>query len=172
MKKKISDTTRKLLVKSYVRYLIVGATSFALDFLIYNFLLVVLRSQPQPDWAYSIGNLVGLSPEASLVLVSNIISLLTSLSFNFIASNYWTFQAGGAKKRRKIMRYATIAGFNFLLNNVILSIQVEYFSVNPIIAKVIVTGAQTLWTFLIYKVWVFRVEDQEEELQANEIAYS
>ncbi|KXK25842.1 MAG: GtrA-like protein [candidate division WS6 bacterium OLB20] len=172
MKKRIKATARQILMRSYFRYLLVGVTSFAIDFLLYNFLLNFFRSQPTPDWAFAVGTAVSLSPEAVLVLASNVISLLTSLSFNFTASNYWTFKAGGGRKRSKLMKYAAISAFNFLFNNLILSVQVEHLRINPVVAKIIVTGLQTIWTFLIYKVWVFKVADDDAELSDSEIAYS
>ncbi|MFQ5493384.1 MAG: GtrA family protein [Candidatus Dojkabacteria bacterium] len=128
--------------KSFVRYFIIGVASFAIDFILFNIFIYLLHVEPIP---------------------ANMTSLLLSMVFNFIMSNFWTFKVGKEKMRRKIARYLVIAAINYVLNNIILYVFLTYMSLHPVIAKVFVMGLQITWTFLIYKLWVFKPAPLVEE---------
>lgn len=138
---RLVNRARKTLGINFVRYLIVGFSSFGLDFLIFNTLIFVFSVAP---------------------LSANVISLLISLVFNFLASNYWTFKAGGKKKKQKLFRYVSIASFNYVMNNAILGFLLYVVFLNPVPAKIVVTGLQVSWTFLVYKLWVFKTPEKQD----------
>lgn len=120
---------------SLIKYLIVGATSFAIEFAAFGFFLCVISFQ---------------------ALVANALSLVAAFTFNFTMSNFWTFKAGRNNVRRKIVRYIALVVTNYLLNNSIFYLLNTLFKIDPVVTKIVVTGLQVIWTYLAYNLWVFK----------------
>ncbi len=120
---------------SLVRYLIIGFSSFFL-------------------------NVIGLKVSIALTGLpaeqANIISMIFVLVFNFLMSNYWTFRAGGGDKLKKLLKYSSLAFFNYLADIGLFGLFVTTYDMNHVIAKVIITAMIVSWNFLLYKLWVFK----------------
>jgi putative flippase GtrA len=121
----------------FLRYLAVGFTTFGLDFGIYYIF-------------------VKIGAEA---IAANLIAVFVSLIFNFTVTNYWTFKGGNSKRITKLSKYVVLAVFNYIANNAIIYLLTAVLMVNPLLAKVIVTGLQVSWTFVAYKLWIFTAND-------------
>jgi len=124
-----------LLKHSFVKYLITGFSTFAIDFGLFQ----------------TLHTLFGLSE-----VVSNATSVLISLFYNFMMSNYWTFQAGTGKDAKKITKYLILAIVNYFFNIAAFAFLIAQFDLSGLFAKVIVTGTIALWNYLIFKLWIFK----------------
>jgi putative flippase GtrA len=134
---KVLSALDHLLTINFIRYLIVGFTTFGLDFGIFHIL----------DTYSSIHD-----------LPANMTSTLLSLGFNFYMSNFWTFKAGGKEKLSKLKRYASLAVFNYTFTNVFFFIVSVQLNVNAMLTKVLATGMIVSWNYFIYKLWIFKKE--------------
>lgn len=120
---------------SFFRYLLIGTSTFVIDFGLFNLL--------------SLG--AGVKP-----IVANLTSTFLSLFFNFTMSNFWTFKLGKARQLKKLSKYAVLAVFNYIFGNVAMYLFIEYTDINHNVAKAIITITVVAWNFLLYKKWVFR----------------
>ena len=117
----------------FIRYLLVGGTTFVLSF----GLLKVLH-----------GNL-GLS-----VATSTFTAYIISFIYNFTLNRWWTFSAADTKNLHKhIIPYSLLFIFNLTY-----SVLMEHYlsqHVNYLIAYPFVIVTQTIWTYYIYKNVIF-----------------
>ena len=126
-----------LLTLNFIRYLIVGFTTFGLDFGLFHIFDTYTPLKGLP---------------------ANMTTTLMSLSFNFYMSNFWTFKVGGKDKVKKLQRYSILAVFNYIFTNIFFYVVNVLFGVNAIVTKVIATGIIVCWNYFIYKLWVFKNE--------------
>lgn len=132
---KLVAHAKSLTNRSFVRYLLVGGTTFAIDFVLFSVLHSVF------GWD---------------VLIANTVSYWSSIAFNFSVNYKWTF--GGAETtafKRQLALYLGLLLFNFGFSSVFLSITIGM-GFNPQIAKIIATGLQMSWTYIAYKTVVFK----------------
>lgn len=122
---------------SFFRYLLIGTSTFVIDFGIFNFMSLYLDTKP---------------------IVANLTSTFLSLFFNFTMSNFWTFRLGNAQQMKKLSKYAVLAIFNYIFGNLAMYGFIEYTDLNHNLAKAIVTITVISWNFLLYKKWVFKEE--------------
>lgn len=126
--------TRKLYGHSFVRYVAIGGSTFALDFC----LLVLLHS------------VFGIN-----VLVAATISYWTSIAFNFLANRFWTFGATETHIAKHAAAYGVLLGFNYLFTIGFIW-AATHLGMHYTIAKVISVAIQMSWTYLAYKKIIFR----------------
>ncbi len=119
---------------SFIRYLIIGTSTFVIDFGIFNFLKLKLDFEP---------------------IVANLTSTFLSLFYNFSMSNFWTFKLGKSQQMKKLSKYAILAVLNYLFGNGAMYLFIEYTDLNHNLAKVLITLMIISWNFLLYKKWVF-----------------
>lgn len=131
---------RKALDLSIVRYLIVGFTTFFLDFGLHFFL------KHQYGFAENIATRW---------------STLISMSFNFVASNFWSFPSVSGRHGKKLLRYLMVACVNFVFYNLMFELLVTRWEINDGFAKVMITAMIVCWNYLLYKFWVFKGDDAE-----------
>ncbi len=120
---------------SVYRYLVVGFSSFGVEFIVFSLFLYLLKSE---------------------AIIANAASILVAFVFNFTLSNFWTFKAGKGNTRKKITRYTTLIIVNYILNNSIFYMLNTVFSVHAVITKFIVTALQVIWSYFIYRSWIFK----------------
>lgn len=126
---------KSLAGRRFVRYLLVGGTTFAIDFILFSILHSVF------GWD---------------VLLANTISYWSSIAFNFSVNYKWTF--GGTETtafKRQLALYLGLLLFNFGFSSVFLSVTIDA-GLNPQIAKIVATALQMSWTYIAYKTVVFR----------------
>lgn len=119
---------------SFVRYVFVGGSTFAID----------------------LGLLVLCHETLDLPIeIATTISYWTSIAYNFSLNRWWTFDAAEAKNiREHALLYGTLIGFNYLFNLAFISIMSEVIHYG--IAKVLATAIAVSWTYLAYKHVIFK----------------
>ena len=123
-----------ILENSFIRYLIIGFSTFGIDF--GTLYIIIKGSDIEPT-------------------IANAISTLIGIIFNFTMSNFWTFKAGKGDKAKKLSKYSMLATFNYFFGVGAFAVLHDFFDVGSGLSKVIVTGMVVCWNFLIYKFWIF-----------------
>lgn len=119
---------------SFVRYLAVGGTTFAIDF----FLLVFLHG------------VLGVN-----VLIAATISYWVSIAYNFLVNRFWTFSATEKSGlARHLVLYLLLLGFNYLFTIAFLAVT-GHLGMHYTIAKVLAVAIQMTWTYVTYKKVIF-----------------
>ncbi len=124
----------KQILKQFIRYLIVGSSSFILDI----------------SLLYLLTEIVGLRPTFSLVF-SQIIVII----YNFSLNRFWTFKSTGQLNKQMIL-YLLLVVFNYFLGLLIMYIGNEIFKINYLLIRVVNIALITLWNFLIYKYIIYK----------------
>ncbi|HSX32124.1 MAG TPA: GtrA family protein [Candidatus Saccharimonadales bacterium] len=119
---------------SFVRYVLIGGTTFAIDF----FLLVLLHGVLNVN-----------------VIVAATISYWTSIAFNFVANRFWTFGATETHIAKHAASYGMLLGFNYLFTIGFIA-GATHLGMHYTIAKVISVAIQMAWTYLAYKKLIFK----------------
>lgn len=132
-----------IMSESFGRYLVIGITTFLLDFGIYKLLIWLFEFDEIP---------------------ANLTSVLLSLLFNFTMSNFWTFKSGRSNQKSKLVKYSMLATFNYIINNALFAYIVSTYEVPALMVKVGVTALVVLWNFVLYRFWIFTPEITEPEL--------
>jgi putative flippase GtrA len=128
------NLSKKLYTHSFVRYVIIGGSTFAMDF----GLLVLLHGLLDVN-----------------LLLATTISYWTSIVFNFYANRHWSFGAKGSPIARHLVAYGTLLAVNYLFTIGFIAVATHY-GMHYTIAKVLSVGIQTSWTYFAYKRIVFR----------------
>ncbi len=124
-----------LYAHSFVRYVVVGGSTFALDF----FLLILLHGVLHLN-----------------VLVAATVSYWVSIAYNFLLNRFWTFSATEKKElTRHILLYGILLGSNYLFTIAFLAVAGRL-GMHYIVAKILSVGIQMSWTYLVYKRVIFR----------------
>lgn len=113
------------------KFIIVGGIATIIDFV----LLYILKE------------FVGINE-----IVSNTISFTISLIYNYIASIKWVFDVDNNKNQNK--QFVTFVVFSIIglfINNLILWICINKFSINYLLGKVITTGIVMIFNFVTRK---------------------
>lgn len=117
----------------FIRYLFVGGTTFMLD---------------------EIG-LIFLHGYLHLILpVATLLSFIVAFVYNFNLNRKWSFSAADSRSLKKHLKPYTLLFF-FNLIFAVAFVSVASHVVNYAIAKALSVGIQTLWTFYIYKRYIF-----------------
>ena len=116
-----------------VKFLVVGALSFALDL----GLLALLHEVGHVD-----------------LWIATPIAFLASLVFNFFVQKNFTFQSG-ARAHVSFLKYGALVAFNVVATDVIVNFAAGA-GQSYALGKVIATLATTVWNFLLYKHWIFK----------------
>jgi putative flippase GtrA len=129
----IKKLTLYLYRHHFVRYLLVGGTTFIIDF----GLLVLLHGH----FDLNLG-------------ASTSVAYWVSIIYNFTLNRYWTFDAREKESlARHISTYFILLVFNYLFTVTFVSILGEHF--NYIIVKAVAVAIQMIWTYPIYKKLIF-----------------
>ena len=123
-----------------VRYIVVGGSTFVIDFSLLFFLHGKLN--------------VHLAIAAS-------ISYWVSITYNFSLNRSWTFSARDKTNLHKhLMAYLILLTFNYLFTIIFISLASHF--MNYLVAKTVSVIIQTAWTYFIYKNYVFTDKAKEE----------
>ena len=122
--------------KSFRRYLFVGFSTVAIDYLV----LFVLRSIHATSLVYAVS-----------------IAYWTSIAYNFTLNRYWSFEASSGMVPRQLFLYDCLLLFNYLVTlGVVWGL--ESMGLSEYIAKVFALGLTITWTYIFYKKIVFSVK--------------
>ena len=130
----IKRFSRKVYEHSFVRYVVIGGSTFSIDFFLLVFLHGILNVN---------------------LIIAATISYWTSIAFNFTANRFWTFGATDTNIIKHMAAYGTLLGFNYLFTIGFISVATHY-GLKYTVAKVLAVAIQILWTYVIYKKVVFK----------------
>jgi putative flippase GtrA len=130
---KVKTTVSFLYKHHFVRYLLVGGSTFVLDF----GTLVLLHG------VFSFG-----------IAASTSVAYWLSIIYNFTLNRYWTFDAREKDSlQRHITTYFMLLVVNYLFAVTFVSFASDH--INYIFAKAIAVIIQMIWTYPIYKKVIF-----------------
>lgn len=140
------------LIKSreFAKFFVVGISAFVLDFLLLQF-FIKLFNIPESN------NL-----EQTL---ANIGSVAISVSYNFFIQKVWAFKS----KNRSVGeagKFISVHFFNLVVYQTIFFSVVNFF-LPSWLSKIIVTSVQIFSSFLLYKFFVFKKQDDVEIIKAT-----
>ena len=121
--------------RSAAWFILVGAVTAAIYFMLAAFLLEVIRLD------YRIGVTA---------------SYLVAAGFHFFMNRHITFQSSGRDLFSQALRYAAIALLNYLITLATVVIVVEMVGVNPYIGVALSIVITVVFGYLACRVWVFR----------------
>lgn len=139
--------------KRLFRFLIVGALAFVVDAGLLATMIYILNFNPY--WQTVI-NGVELN-----ISIANATSIILAYCFNFVLQRMWAFQARDQKWQQQAWKFIIVAVIAYILNNLIFGFLVKQLFINELISKVIVTALQMIWSFIMYKLIVFKVDHHE-----------
>lgn len=131
---KVKHISKTLYNHSFVRYIVIGGTTFAIDF----FLLVLLHGVLNVN-----------------LFVATTIAYWTSIAFNFLANRYWTFGATETHIMKHLSAYMILLGANYLFTVAFVT-GMTHLGMHYTIAKVLAVGIQISWTYVAYKKIIFK----------------
>lgn len=147
---------KPFLVK-FLKYFISGFTAFLVDFLILFLLIRIFDLTDNRIIAlFNLQIKESIESFGILIYLPNVISTFFGIVVSFLLNKYWAFGKRKTKVLGESIRYGIVLIFNYFLNNLLFGLIKQYFSLNPLIIKFIVSGIQMFWTFFLYKIFVFK----------------
>lgn len=119
---------------SFVRYVLIGGTTVAIDV----GLLIVLKEFLHVP-----------------IYIAASLSYWTSILFNFLANKHWTFQVSG-QLHRHALQYLLLLVFNYLVTLGIIWF-FRHLGIGYLIAKMLAIAISISWTYFIYKHVIFKL---------------
>lgn len=130
---KIRTTASFLYRHHFVRYLIVGGTTFVIDF----GTLAILHGK------FGFG-----------IAASTSVAYWLSVTYNFILNRYWTFDVWEKQSlQHHITAYLLLLIINYLFAVTFVSFASDH--INYLYAKAIAVIIQMIWTYPVYKKYIF-----------------
>lgn len=128
-----------------LRYIVSGSTAFAV-----NFVFLYIFTEVFGIWYLS----------------SAILSFTFSLIVSFLLQKIWTFQNKDMEKAdRQLSFYLVITIVNLAVNTILMYWFVGKMEIHYLLAQIITSIIISLYSFLIYKHFVFKVRPNIEEVQ-------
>lgn len=121
--------------KQFVRYVVIGASSLAIDFTVYFFLT----------------RFVGFFE--SKFIIAKIVGFFVSSIFNFGFNKKWTFLSSSPCNFREIVKYYSVAITALALNAFLMSGFLKFFP--DLAAWFFAANITVVFNFLLSRFWVF-----------------
>lgn len=131
--------------EEFLRFFVIGGTSFVITYTINSALVLFIQKVLN----------INQGTETILVGIAYIIAYAISFSFNFTFSRTWTFKATGSKYIYQLRKFIVVHITSALVGAAIIA-TLEHIGMTPLITLPLVTGAQMVINFFIYKKWVFK----------------
>lgn len=133
--------------KEFIRFFIIGISTFILDFTLLQIFLRVF----------------GVPAEDHLKeTIVNIGSSIIAIIVNYILQRTWAFESKTKNIVKESGKFFLVQGLNLIIFQTLLFSLVNYF-LTPGISKVFVTGVQIAFSFVMYKFFVFKPKNISEE---------
>ena len=129
----------------FVKYSIIGMSGVALDFAS----LVILKER------------FGIAPVLAVIFNQVFI-----MGYNFTLNKYWSF-ANRAMPHRQVMRYALLAGWNYLFSVATMYLFNTLLVFDYRLVRLGSIAVMVSWNFLLYKHWVYQDDPVVEEVQSR-----
>lgn len=121
-------------MEQFLRYLVIGFSTFFLEYGIFRALLDLLHVY---------------------YLFANTAAYFISFWFNFMLNRYWSFKSTSDIKRQ-LMQYLVLFGINLAATNGLMFVMTGFLGIIPEISKILVMGAIVCWNFIIYKKIIYK----------------
>ncbi|MEQ1558887.1 MAG: GtrA family protein [Methyloglobulus sp.] len=121
-------------IRQFLRYLIVGGSSFLLEYGLFFVLLKEFKIH---------------------YLVANSIVYASVSVINFTLNRLWTFRSKGNIRLQTVF-YISLVGFNFFAGNAMLYLCSDYLQIPPLLAKPAVMCVIVCWNFIVYKTLIYK----------------
>lgn len=139
--KNTGDFAKYLYKHSFMRYLLIGGSTFALDIL----MLFTLHAKLDVK-----------------IAAATSIAYWVSITYNFLLNRYWTFSISEKEDLQKhITSYFLLLVINYFFTVVFVSFFSHHMSY--ILAKALAVIIQMTWTYYLYKNYIFTSKNQIEE---------
>lgn len=130
---------RRLLQWSFLRYVLVGASGAAVDFLVFLLSYQAMRGLV-PSFARGAANAAGM---------------LVGAAYCFLLNRSWSFRSPG-RFWRQAAGYAALMTFNIFLSSFVMGLLTERLGLPLPLCKIAVMGMIFLWNYLISRFLIFR----------------
>ena len=131
----------KNLIKQLFKFGIVGAIAFVIDYAIFALL-----------------TFIGLH-----YLIAGVISFIVSVTFNYIASIKWVFDAKKQTKKEFIL-FVVLSAIGLGINSLIMYIGVDKMGIHELLMKLVATGIVMVYNFITRKIFL---ENHDKGLVEN-----
>lgn len=122
----------KKLITQFMKFGVVGAIAFAIDYGLFGFLNQILEIH---------------------YLFANTFAFTISVIFNYIASMKYVFDSrDDMSKKREFTIFVVLSVIGLLINNGIEILAVERFAIHEMIAKIFATAVVMVWNFISRKI--------------------
>ena len=142
MTDKYTSKTRKGEYCQKIIYLLVGGSSFIIEYCIF----AALHS-------YNI-------------FFAQSVSFLLGAFVSFMGNKYIVFGRSGSKYGHNTLKqgamYVLLIIINLFVSNILIGLFTIVLMINPFIAKFVTVGCMVLWNFVIYKMIIFKIEDNDK----------
>lgn len=96
------------------------------------------------------------------IIIANVISRVFSSFVNFTINRFFVFKL----KKGKVLKYATkyfgLAVVNLIVNTALVSLFVDVWDINPLLAKILVACILSVISYLIQKIFIFKAKQQNQ----------
>jgi putative flippase GtrA len=91
------------------------------------------------------------------LLFSNSIGFIVGVASGFVLHKLWSFAGEQQfKTHQQLVSYSVLAGFNFIMSNVLLSALVDGLNIRALIAKLLTMFIIAVWSFVLFNFVIFR----------------
>ncbi|MBN1331452.1 GtrA family protein [Candidatus Dojkabacteria bacterium] len=136
----------KYFTDQVIRFLIIGTSAFLINFAIYQSLILLLDHLIDSNDDIIRALIVGLP-----FLLAYFIAYL----FNFYMSKKWTFKNQSPQTARQAFKFLAVNTFNAVSGAIIIAI-LDNIGIPPIIGQPLFVACEAFWSYLLYKLWVFK----------------
>lgn len=101
------------------------------------------------------------------VYFSASISFVVAVINNFLLNKYWTFSGYKQKNsvKKQFVQFFTVSLIALGLNLIVMYVLIEYAHLWYNFAKISAVGVVFFWNFFANKVWTFKQQNQEQNLE-------
>jgi len=125
----------------FKKYFISGITAFGTDYIILNILTAATNDS-------HIKIIVNLS-------VPNLISTFFGMIVSYILNRLYAFKSNKDVVKEG-SKFILVVSINYIVSNILFGFMVYNIKIIAPIAKIFVVGLQMLWTYFLYKFFVFK----------------
>lgn len=123
----------KKLINQILKFGVVGASAFIIDYSILYFLTEYL---------------------GVYYLLSSIISFIASLIFNYILSIKWVFDVNKKQTIKDVIIFIVLSAFGLLINTFVMWLSVDVLKIHYMVGKIVATFIVMIWNFVTRKLFL------------------
>jgi len=129
----------------FMKYFVVGISGFVLDL----GTLVLFKE------------VFGMSALFAVILNQPLV-----LGYNFSLNKWWSFK-NKEMPHWQLVRYITLAGFNYGFSAVSMYIFHQHYGADYRLVRIGAVGVMVLWNFFLYKYWVYKESENIHRIKSD-----